>query len=189
MQFATLFDAFGVDSLETGVKKPASKRTAFEDKVFGEDVGDADTKDVDPPILVIPEDRKITRREVQEFIADTYRKKGINAVWNIMDARIKEKLLGMCNKSASNVKGFFEDIFTSPEKMLAILAALFVIIILLDISQPKKVEVPRVNMQNMSEQFYYPQQQMPQMSQMPQMPQMPQMYYAAGYSVNPVSTS
>ena len=43
------------------------------------------------------------------------------------------------------------------------------------------------DMQNMAEQFYYPQQQMPQMSQMPQMPQMPQVYYAAGYSANPVS--
>ena len=184
MQFATLMDAFGVNSLETGEKKPVSKRTAFQDKVFGEDVEDADTKDVDPPILVIPEDRKITKLEVQEFIADTYRKKGISAVWNMMDARVKKKILGMCNKSASNIKGFFDDIFASPEKMLAILAVLFVIIILLDISQPKKVvEIPRVNMQNMAEQFYYPQ-QMPQMPQMQQMP--PQMYYAAGYSTNPV---
>lgn len=183
MQFATLMDAFGVNSLEDVGKKPASKRTAFEDKVFGEDVEDADIKDVEPPIMVIPEDRKITKREVQEFIADAYRKKGINAVWNMMDVRIQKKILGMCNKSASGIKGFFEDIFTSPEKMLAILAVLFVIIILLDISQPKAPEVQRVNMQNMAEQFYYPQQQMPQM------PQMPQMYYAAGgYSVNPIRT-
>jgi len=184
MQFATLMDAFGVNSLEDVGKKPASKRTAFEDKVFGEDVEDSDIKDVEPPIMVIPEDRKITKREVQEFIADAYRKKGINAVWNMMDVRVQKKILGMCNKSASGIKGFFEDIFTSPEKMLAILAVLFVIIILLDISQPKAPEVQRVNMQNMAEQFYYPQQQMPQM------PQMPQMYYAAGgYSVNPVNTS
>ena len=176
MQFATLMDAFGVNSLETGDKKPGSKRTAFEDKVFGEDVEDADKAGVEPPIMVIPEDRKITKREVREFIADTYRKKGINAVWNMMDVRIQKKILGMCNKSARNIKGVFEDIFTSPEKMLAILAVLFVIIILLDISQPKKVEMPRVNM---AEQFYYPQQQMPHM---------PQMYYA-GYSVNPVNTN
>jgi hypothetical protein len=101
----------------------------------------------------------------------------------MMDARVKKKILGMCNKSANNIKGFFDDIFTSPEKMLAILAVLFVIIILLDISQPKAVEVPRVNMQNMAEQFYYPQQsQMPQMQQMP-----PHVYYAAGYSSNPVN--
>lgn len=184
MQFATLFDAFGVDSLETGEKKPVNKRTKFQDKVFGEDVEDVDKTDVEPPIMVIPEDRKITRREVKEFLADTYRKKGINGVWNILDARMQKKLLGMCNKSASNIKGFFDDIFTSPEKMLAILAVLFVIIILLDISQHKAPEVPRVNMQNMAEQFYYPQQQMPQM---PQMSQMPQVYYAAGYSANPVS--
>ena len=177
MQFATLMDAFGVDSLEPEQKKPASNRTKFQDKVFGEDVDDADKTDVEPPIMVIPEDRKITRREVQEFIGDAYRKQGINAVWNMMDDRIKKKLLGMCNKSARGVKSFFEDIFTSPEKMLAILAVLFVIIILLDISQPKAPEVPRVNI---PEQFYYPQQQMPQM---------PQMYYAAGgYSVNPIRT-
>lgn len=186
MQFATLMDAFGVSSLETGDKKTASKRTVFEDKVFGEDVEESDTKDVEPPITIIPEDRKITKREVQEFIADTYRKKGINAVWNMMDDRIKKKILGMCNKSARNVTGFFEDIFTSPEKMLAILAVLFVIIILLDISQPKKVDIPKVTM---AEQFYYPQ-QMPQMPQMQPMSQMPQMYYAAGgYSVNPVNTN
>jgi hypothetical protein len=182
MQFATLFDAFGVDSLEDVGKKPASKRTAFQDKVFGEDVEDADIKDVEPPIMVIPEYRKITKLEVQEFISNAYRKKGINAVWNIMDVRIQKQLLGICNKSANGIKGFFEDIFTSPEKMLAILAVLFVIIILLDISQPKAPEVQRVNMANMSEQYYYPQQQMPQM------PQMPQMYYApGGYSVNPVN--
>ena len=184
MQFATLLDAFGVDSLETGVKKPANNRTAFEEKVLGEDVEDAGNKDMEPPIMVIPEDRKITKREVQEFIANMYRKKGIHAVWNIMDSRIKKKLLGMCNKSTRGVTSFFEDIFTSPEKMLAMLAVLFVIIILLDISQPKKVEMSRINMQNMAEQLYYPQ------HQMPQMPQMPQMYYATGgYSVNPVSTS
>ena len=183
MQFATLMDAFGVNSLEDVGKKPANKRTTFQDKIFGEDVDVADVKDVEPPIMVIPEERKITKLEVQEFIADAYRKKGINAVWNMMDVRIQKKLLGMCNKSANNIKGFFDDIFTSPEKMLSILAVLFVIIILLDISQPTKVDVPRVNMQNMAEQFYYPQ-------QMPQMPQMPQMYYAAGgYSVNPVNTS
>jgi len=173
MQFATLFDAFGVDSLETGGKKSANKRTAFENKIFGEDV---DKTDVEPPIMVIPEDRKITKREVQDFLADAYRKKGINGVWNMMDSRMQKKLLGMCNRSASGIKGFFEDIFTSPEKMLAILAVLFVIIILLDISKPKAPEVPRVNMQNMAEQFYYPQQK----------PQMSQMYYAAGYSGNPI---
>ena len=172
MQFATLFDAFGVDSLETGEKKSDSKRTKFQDKVFGEDVGDSDKTDIEPPIMIIPEDRKITKREVQEFLADAYRKKGINGVWNMMDSRMQKKLLGMCNKSASNIKGFFDDIFTSPEKMLAILAVLFVVIILLDMSQHKAAEVSRVNMQ--AEQFYYPQQQMPQV------------YYATGYSANPV---
>ncbi len=179
MQFASIFDAFGVNSLETGEKSPASKRTAFQDKVFGEDVEDADKVGVEPPVMVIPEDRKITKKEVQEFISNAYRKKGLNAVWNLMDSRVKRKIIGMCNKSVSNIKGFFEDIFTSPEKMLAILAVLFVIIILLDISQPKKVEIP---VMNMAEQFYYPQ------HQMPQMPQMPQVYYA-GYSSNPISTS
>lgn len=179
MQFATLMDAFGVNSLEDVGKKPASKRAAFEDKIFGEDVEDADIKEVEPPIMVIPEDRKITKREVQEFIADAYRKKGINAVWNMLDVRIQKRIVGMCNESARGVSGFFEDIFTSPEKMLAILAVLFVVIILLDISQAKMPEVPRVNMPNM-EQFYYPQQQIPQM---------PQMYYAAGgYHVNPIRT-
>lgn len=181
MQFATLFEAFGVDSLEKEVKmkRPESeaKRTKFEEQIFGEDVEDADEKDVEPPIMVIPEDRKITKREVQEFISNAYRKKGITAVWNMMDRRIQTKILGMCNKSASNIKGFFDDIFTSPEKMLAILAVLFVIIILLDLSKPKAVEIPRAAM---PEQFYYPQ----------QMPQMPQMYYAPpGYSANPINTS
>lgn len=183
MQFATLMDAFGVNSLEPEQKKPDIKRAVFQDKVFGEDVKEADGMGVEPPLMVIPEDRKISKKEVQEFIADTYRKKGINAVWNMMDVRIQKKLLGMCNKSAKGVMSFFEDIFTSPEKMLAIMAVLFVIIILLDISHPKKIEIPRVNMPNMTEQFYYPQ-------QMPQMPQMPQMYYAAGgYSVNPINTN
>jgi len=167
MQFATISEAFGVDSLENVDKKPA-KRTAFGDKIFGEDVEDADAKDVEPPIMVIPEDRKITQREVREFLANTYRQKGIKGVWSMFDSRIKRKLLGMCSKPVNAISGFFEDLFTSPEKMLAILAVLFVIIILLDVSKTKVPEAaPRFHP---ADQMYY---------------QQPQQYY---YSVNPVST-
>jgi hypothetical protein len=168
MQFATISEAFGVDSLENNDRKPA-KRTAFGDKIFGEDIEDADAKDVEPPIMVIPEDRKITQREVREFLTNTYRQKGIRGVWNMFDLRIKRKLLGMCNKQVNAISGFFEDLFTSPEKMLAVLAVLFVVIILLDVSKTKVPEAaaPRYHP---AEQMYY---------------QQPQQYY---YSVNPIST-
>ena len=176
MQFATIMDAFGVDSLDNGPAR-AGKRKKFED-VPGEDVDDVDTKDTDPPITVIPEDRKITKREVQEFIANTYRKGGMPAVWNMLDSRVQERILWSCKQSAVDVKGFFEDLFASPEKLLAILAVLFVVIILLDTSQGKK-DMPKM------QECYYPQMQVPQMH-VPQM-QVPQMQVPQMYTVNPIN--
>jgi hypothetical protein len=176
MQFATLKEAFGVDSLENGGAR-AGTRKKFED-VPGEDVHDVETKDIEPPITVIPEDRKITKREVQEFIANTYRKGGMPAVWNMLDSRVQERILWSCKQSAGNVRGFFEDLFASPEKLLALLAVLFVVIILLDTSQGKK-DMPK------TQGCYYPQMHMPQM-QAPQM-QVPQMQMPQMYTVNPIN--
>ena len=183
MQFATIMDAFGVDCLDNGATHKGGRKK-FED-VPGEDIHEIETRDAEPPIMVIPEDRRITRREVREFIAKTYRKEGMAAVWNMLDSRIKERILWTCKQSTIDVRGFFEDLFTSPEKLLAILAVLFVVIILLDTSQGKK------NTQKMQE-YYYPH-AFPQQMQMPpqqmQMPpqqmfpqQLPQMY-----TVNPIN--
>lgn len=169
MQFATLFDAFGVSSLDREETTP-TKRTKFKEEVFGHDV--TSEKDRDEEVAIIPEERKITKREVKEFITKVYRKDGMNAVWSVLDHRIKKKLLGMCNKTASNVQNFFDDFFTSPEKLLSVLAVLFVLIILLDISGNKKSAEPTC---------FPPQFQMPQNFQLPQqfqMYQMPQQHFS-----------
>jgi hypothetical protein len=179
MQFATIIEAFGVNSLEKDVKRPDTNRTAFEDKIFGEEVKEADEEE---PIAFIPEERKTTKIEVKDFIADVYKKKGINGVWELLDPRIKRKILGMCQQSARNAKNFFDDLFTSPEKMLAILGLLFVVIILLDIGGKKKETAMPEPMQY--HQMFPPQYQMyPPHMQMPPQMQMPTQLY----SVNPIN--
>lgn len=176
MQFATLFDAFGVHSLEKEVKKSDSNRTAFEDKIFGEEAKEETDEE---PVSFIPEERKITKIEVKEFIANAYKKNGINAIWDLMDPRVKRKLIHMCQQSARSAKNFFDDLFTSPEKMLAILGLLFVVIILLDIGGKKKEIVP----EPMHYPTFPPQYQHYFAPQMPSQMQMPTQLY----SVNPIN--
>jgi len=177
MQFATIMDAFGVQSLEKEIKKPNSDRTAFEDKIFGEEAKEEIDEE---PISFIPEERKITKMEVKKFIANAYKKNGINGIWELLDPRVKRKIINMCKQSAQSAKNFFDDLFTSPEKMLAILGLLFVVIILLDIGGNKKEVIAPEPMQYSMfppqyQQYFAPQMQMP--------PQMPTQLY----SVNPIN--
>ena len=63
MYYASISEAFGVDSLdakpETAPKKTTKvERTKFLEKVMGEDVQGTDSMDVEPVLTVIPEERK-----------------------------------------------------------------------------------------------------------------------------------
>jgi hypothetical protein len=159
MYYATLSEAFGVDSLEhekteiPKTKATTRKSFSFSDKVFGEDVEDSDSADTEPPPVFIPADRTLSNAEVKKYITDLYKKKGLNAVWNLLDKRIQLKLVGMCKNMINGAKTFFDDIFTSPEKIMIILAVLFVIIILLDSGKGKDHQAPQV-----TQGYYYPQQ-------------------------------
>ena len=86
-----------------------------------------------------------------------YTKGGLKKVWSLLDPRIRKKFVAMCNKTAKNTQKWFEDLMTSPEKLLIILAVIFVLIVLLDSTSPK----PEVQVQTYRPmEYYYPQQQM-----------------------------
>jgi len=177
MYYATLSEAFGVDSLEhekteiPKTKATARKSFSFSDKVFGEDVEDSDVVDTDPPPVFVPTERTLSNSEVKKYISNLYKKDGLNAVWNLLDKRIQLRIMGMCKNMINEAKTFFDDIFTSPEKIMIILAVLFVIIILLDSGKGKDTpQAPQVS------QGYYPQQFYPQ-----------QFYQGGSIVQNPIS--
>ena len=173
MYYATLNEAFGVDSLEkeeTPIQKTkATTRKSFDfsDKVFGEDVDVSDVVDTEPPQVFIPKPHGPTNSEVKQYIKNLYKKEGLEAVWNLLDKRIQLKLMMMCKNFITNTKTFFDDIFSSPEKIMVILAVLFVVIILLDSNKSLQPQP-----QPQTQMYYYPQPQ-------------PQ-FYQGGYSSNPI---
>jgi len=160
MYYATLNEAFGVDKLEeekTQIPKtrPTKPKTfAFSDKIFGEDVEESDATDTEPPLAPVSEDRKLSNAEVKKYITNLYKTNGLNAVWNLFDKRIQLKLMGMCKDMINDAKTFFDDILSSPEKIMMILAILFVIIIILDSGSGNKHHHC-----NHTQGYYYPQPQ------------------------------
>ncbi|AGE56384.1 hypothetical protein PBCVNEJV1_669L [Paramecium bursaria Chlorella virus NE-JV-1] len=155
MFYASLSEAFGVDSLEKTVETP--KRTTKVERVkFPADLVTPEEDDDDVPTM-IPEERKITSLEVKKYLRDVYKKQGVKKVWNMLDPRIQKKILESCNKSIDSTKKWFDDILTSPEKLLILLAMLFVFILLLD-STSKKAEAPVSSFRPDQQYFYYPQQ-------------------------------
>jgi hypothetical protein len=155
MYYASISEAFGVDDLE---KKEDPKmepkvtkkveRVRFPAELLGEE---------DDDITMIPDDRKLSDLEVKQYISDMYTKKGISRVWNLLDSRIKKKVVESCKKSVRDTKKWFDDIITSPEKLLVILALLFVLILLLDSSSAKPQDP--VTYRPTDQYYYYPQQQ------------------------------
>ena len=84
-----------------------------------------------------------------------YTKQGMAKVWELIDPRIRKKLLSACKSSMVNTKKWFDDIFSSPEKLLVILGMLFILILLLDSSSKKPEMTPSYRPQE--QYFYYPQ--------------------------------
>jgi hypothetical protein len=159
MQFASISEAFGVDSLEKeDVRVPAKKieRVRFPAELIEQ------SDEIDELPTLIPDDRKLSELEVKQYLSNLHSKQGLNAVWNLLDPKIKRHILEKCKKSFASANKWFEDLLTSPEKLLVILAILFVLILLLD-STGKKQEAP-THFFRPQEQFYY---MPPQMQQMP----------------------
>jgi hypothetical protein len=152
MFYATITEAFGVDDLEKKGEVPKVtkkvERVRFPAELLGEEEDDVPT--------MIPDDRKLSDLEVKQYISDMYTKKGIARVWNLLDSRIKKKVVESCKKSVRDTKKWFDDIITSPEKLLVILALLFVLILLLDSSSAKPQDP--VTYRPTDQFYYYPQQ-------------------------------
>ncbi|AGE57612.1 hypothetical protein ATCVNTS1_334L [Acanthocystis turfacea Chlorella virus NTS-1] len=171
MFFASINEAFGVDSLEKTadeVEKNRPKtmktervsvsRTKFptEDMVGEDAKGDDDSYEIPN---IIPEERKLSDLEVRRYISNMYTKGGLKKVWALLDPKIRKRILTMCNKTAKTARKWFDDILTSPEKLLIILAIIFVIILLLDSTSPK-AEIPTQTFRPMEQVYYYPPQSM-----------------------------
>lgn len=139
MFFATIGEAFGVDTLEkkeeTNQTMPV-ERVKFSRELLGETPDSNVTDDIP---TMIPEERRLTDLEVRQYISKMYTKQGMRKVWSLIDPRIKRRIVETCNKSAKNTQKWFEDILSSPEKLLIILAVIFVLILLID-STSKKTE-------------------------------------------------
>jgi len=171
MFFASINEAFGVDSLEktdeeikqrpktAKAERVSVDRTKFPTKeMVGEDIPDEDSYEIP---AVIPEERKLTDLEVRKYISKMYTKGGIKKVWSLLDQRIRKKVLAMCNKTIQNTHKWFEDLMASPEKLLILLAIIFVLILLLDSTSSKPDVQPHcAHMYRPVEQIYYPQQAM-----------------------------
>jgi len=155
MYYCSISEAFGVDSLEKPQNDAPKTTTKVERVKFpSELVGDDNGGDTEELPTMRPEERKITSLEVKRYISDMYTKHGMEKVWKLIDPRIKKKLLSACKSSMVNTRKWFDDIFSSPEKLLVILAILFVLILLLD--SGKKTEMaPSYRPQEQF--FYYPQ--------------------------------
>ena len=157
MYYCSISEAFGVDSLEKPQADAPKKTTKVERVKFpSELVGtSSDSNDDDELPTMIPEERKITSLEVKRYISEMYTKQGMAKVWELIDPRIRKKLLSACKSSMVNTKKWFDDIFSSPEKLLVILAMLFILILLLDSSSKKPESIPSYRPQE--QYFYYPQ--------------------------------
>lgn len=162
MYYCSISEAFGVDSLEKPQADAPKTTTKVERVKFpSELVGDDDSGDTEELPTMIPEGREITSLEVKRYISEMYTKKGMAKVWELIDPRIRKKLLSVCKSSMVNTRKWFDDIFSSPEKLLVILGMLFILILLLDSSSKKTESIPSYRPQD--QYFYYP--QAPQVSQ------------------------
>ena len=169
MFFASINEAFGVDSLEKTEdeiqkNRPKTMKTervkVSRTKFPTEDMVGEDVKDDDYEIPnIIPEERKLTDAEVRRYISKMYTKGGLRNVWRLLDPKIRKKILTMCNKTVENTNRWFEDLLSSPEKLLILLAIIFVIILLLDSTSPK-AEIPAQTFRPMEQVYYYPPQAM-----------------------------
>lgn len=156
MYYCSISEAFGVDSLEKPQADAPKTTTKVERVKFpSELVGDDNSGDTEELPTMIPEGRKITSLEVKRYISEMYTKKGMAKVWELIDPRIRKKLLSVCKSSMVNTRKWFDDIFSSPEKLLVILGMLFILILLLDSSSKKTESAPSYRPQEQF--FYYPQ--------------------------------
>lgn len=158
MYFASINEAFGVDSLEkkddTISKRTPVTRVKFPSELVGEPPEDAFEEDVP---TMIPEERKLTDLEVKRYISELYTKQGMKKVWALIDPKIRKRIVETCNRSVKNTQKWFEDILSSPEKLLIILGVIFVLILLVDSASAKKTEPVSPPMYRPTEYYYYPQ--------------------------------
>jgi len=73
-----------------------------------------------------------TVRDVQKFIAGLYAKSGASGVIQLLGPQISKALCG----KAADARSWLSSLLEDPEKMLMILAVLFGVIVMLDVTKP-----------------------------------------------------
>jgi hypothetical protein len=124
MTYATIEEAWGLKTLgrdpDATMTKPVKKKSL---KYFR------------PPSAFVsetPHKPVPTVRDVQKFIAGLYAKTGAKGVIQLLGPQISQAICG----KAADAKSWLSSLLEDPEKMLIILAALFGLIVLLDVTKP-----------------------------------------------------
>jgi hypothetical protein len=132
MQYCSILEAWGVDSLDIAKKEDLPQRSVAFSNTIAPRGNTFDTHDVDEiepsPCRTYerpPAKKTITTKDVKKFITATYRTKGILAVWKLLDRRARRRIVLACQSDISRW-------FDSTENILVSLALMFVFLLIID---------------------------------------------------------
>jgi hypothetical protein len=123
MAYATIEEAWGLKSFARESSRPEKRVVIKTPPIKRPPAFESST-----PHRPVP-----TVRDVQKFIAGLYAKSGASGVIQLLGPQISKAL---CGKAAANGKSWLSSLLEDPEKMLMILAVLFGVIVLLDVTKP-----------------------------------------------------
>lgn len=125
MTYATIEEAWGLKTLgrdpDATMTKPVKKKSLKYFRPPSAFVSDT-------PHRPVP-----TVRDVQKFVAGLYSKSGVKGVIQLLGPQISR---AMCGDKVVDAKSWFSSMLEDPEKMLIVLAVLFGVIVLLDVTKP-----------------------------------------------------
>jgi len=122
MAYATIEEAWGLKSFARESSRPEKRVVIKTPPIKRPPAFESST-----PHRPVP-----TVRDVQKFIAGLYAKSGASGVIQLLGPQISKALCG----KAADAKSWLSSLLEDPEKMLMILAVLFGVIVLLDVTKP-----------------------------------------------------
>jgi hypothetical protein len=128
MAYATIEEAWGLKSFARESSRPEKRVVIKTPPIKRPPVISPSAFASSTPHRPVP-----TVRDVQKFIAGLYAKSGASGVIQLLGPQISKAL---CGKAAANGKSWLSSLLEDPEKMLMILAVLFGVIVLLDVTKP-----------------------------------------------------
>ena len=123
-QWASLFEAWGVDTLDVSTSKVEKTPFSNQPELVGQDVHS------DVIVETIRrEPKRIRRCDVKRYIDNAYTSGGLHSVWGLLGNRIKKNIKKhVCSKNdlVSRITSFLDN----PDNVLILLAALCIFIIM-----------------------------------------------------------